>query len=105
MSPCSARGLVDRRIARAVAFSIVMPGLAHLVYGRRAVEGALLLTFTFLWGVLGVIQLATFFTHFPHVGHDAMPGLIAQFILYIALLPVVGIVASVGLVDAMRRAA
>ncbi|HET6403303.1 MAG TPA: hypothetical protein VFH78_01545 [Candidatus Thermoplasmatota archaeon] len=94
---------MDKRLARAVVVSMLVPGLAHLVHGRRTTEGALLLTFTFLWGVLGVIQLATFWAHFPHVGHDAIPGLIAQFVLYGALLPVVGAFASVGLVDAMRR--
>lgn len=91
-------------MTRAVLVSLAVPGLAHLVYGRRAVEGALLLTFTFLWGVLGVVQLATLWAHLPHVGNDAMPGVIAQFILYAALLPVVGALASVGLADAMRRA-
>lgn len=84
--------------------TLVVPGLAHLVWGRRVVEGALLLTFTFLWGVLGVVQLATLWAHYPHVDEMALPGIIAQFILYSALLPVVGALASVGLVDAIRRA-
>lgn len=90
------------RTTRAVLVTLVVPGLGHLVYRRRTVEGALLLTFTLLWGVLGVVQLATLWAHFPHVGHDAMPGIIAQFMLYAALLPVVGALASVGLVESLR---
>lgn len=92
-----------RSKTRAVLVSLLVPGLGHLVYARRRVEGTLLLTFTLLWGLLGVIQIATLWAHFPHVGHDAMPGILAQILLYGALFPVVGIVASVGLVDAMRE--
>lgn len=97
--------LVDRRIAQAVILSVFVPGLAHLVWRRRVVEGTLLLTFTLLWGVLGVVQLATLWAHYPHVDEMAMPGIIAQFLLYGALLPVVGALASVGLAESMRARA
>lgn len=87
---------------RAVLASLLVPGLGHLLYHQRRVEGALLITFTLLWGVLGIIQIATLWAHYPHVDHQALPGILAQFILYASLLPIVGAFASVGLIDAMR---
>lgn len=94
---------VDLR-ARALVLTLVAPGSAHLLFGVRRTEGALLVAFDLAWGVLAVVQLATLSAHIVHVGPEAYPGIVAAILLYPLLYLIVGGIAAANVLPEIAEA-
>lgn len=66
------------------AANLVLPGSGYLLQGRRLVLGALLVSATVIWVMMGILHVLTLDAHWSHLHPSSLPGIGAQVLLYCA---------------------